>query len=253
MKRRGIFITLLVVVVLVVGGGLLYLQPWDQAEERVSQESASQVLAEARASSITTGAAATAGESSTTTAAPATANGASLDGTWQLAPGVTSEVGFRINEELGGVGAKTVVGRTPTVTGSMTIAGSTVSGVRVEGDLTDISTDSDRRDNAIKTRGLETYTYPRAVFTQTGPMELPSVPAEGTPVSATISGELELHGVTKPVDVPLEAKLDGGIILVTGSQRIVLTDFGIEKPTGGQVLSIEDVGDLELQLFFARA
>lgn len=237
MKRRGIFIALLaVVVVVVVGGGLLYFQPWDEAEERVSQEGASRVLEEARAASTTA----------------ASGNDASLDGSWALAPGVTSEVGFRINEELGGVGAKTVVGRTPGVTATMTIAGTTVSGVRVEGDLTGIRTDSDRRDNAIKTRGLETDTYPQAVFTQTDPVQLSSIPNEGTPVTTTIKGQLELHGQTRPVDVPVEAKLDSGVIVVTGAQRITLTDFGIEKPTGGPVLSIEDVGDLELQLFFAK-
>ena len=57
---------------------------------------------------------------------------ASLDGTWtiddstgSLAEGTSTFAGYRVQEELSGIGANTAVGRTQNVTGSMTIDGTT--------------------------------------------------------------------------------------------------------------------------------
>ncbi len=69
----------------------------------------------------------------------------------------------------------------------------------------------------------------------------------------TANGQLTLHGVTKDVQVPLKAKLSGDVIAVTGSLPIVFADYGISAPNSFAVVSIEDHGIMELQLFFTRA
>ena len=39
---------------------------------------------------------------------------------------------------------------------------------------------------------------------------------------------------------------------MTGSTPIVFADYDIEKPTSVAVLSVEDHGEMELQLFFTK-
>ena len=50
------------------------------------------------------------------------------------------EFGFRVEEELKGIGSTTAVGRTPEVTGTLVIADTTVSEVTIEADMTAITT-----------------------------------------------------------------------------------------------------------------
>ena len=53
--------------------------------------------------------------------------------------------------------------------------------------------------------------------------------------------------------LPLEAQLVGDNIVVVGSLDIVFADYGVSVPSAPVVLSAEDEGVLELQLFFSRA
>lgn len=195
------------------------------------------------------------------TAAPTTAPGAAarLSGTWRVDTTIGSFddfsstwAGYRIQEELDPIGSNTAAGRTPDVTGTLEIEGSTVTAVDIEVDMTTLRSDQSRRDNQLKTRGLETDRFPTASFTLTDPIVLDAVPAEGETISVQAAGELTLHGVTRPVTVSLDAELVGDTIAVVGSTEIALADFAIEKPTGFIVLSIADTGTLEFQLFFAR-
>jgi len=183
-----------------------------------------------------------------------------IDGTWNVDTSIgsfsdfsDSFVGYRVQEQLANIGGNIAVGRTPDVSGSLTIAGTEVTAATIEANLTSLKSDDDRRDGQLSRQGLQTGTYPTATFTLTSPIDLGSVPADGTEVSVTASGQLTLHGQTKDVQVPLKAKLSGSTIVVTGSIEIAFADYGISKPTSFAVLSIADTGTLELQLFFTKA
>ena len=65
-------------------------------------------------------------------------------------------------------------------------------------------------------------------------------------------GTLTLHGVTKPVTVPVEARWDGDTIEVAGNAPVVLADYKIEPPDTG-VVKVDDHGSFELALTFRRA
>ena len=217
------------------------------------------------ATSATTTATATAAPAETTsaaTAAPAAATAAAsgVDGTWQVDTSIgsfadftNSFVGYRVQEELASIGATTAVGRTPEVTGSLTISGTTVTAVEVTADLTALQSDERNRDRQLNRQGIETGTFPTATFVLTSPIELGSIPADGTAIEAVATGDLTLHGVTNSVQVALQAKLSGDTIIVTGSLPIVFADYDIAKPTSFNVLTIADEGIMELQLFFSRA
>jgi len=183
-----------------------------------------------------------------------------IDGTWNVDTSIgsfsdfsDSFVGYRVQEQLASIGGNTAVGRTPAVSGSLTIAGTKVTAVTIQADLTGLKSDDNRRDGQLSHQGLETSTYPTATFSLTSPIDLGSVPADGAEVSVSATGKLTLHGQTKDVQIPLKAKLSGNTIVVTGSLEITFADYGISKPNSFAVLSIADTGTLELQLFFTKA
>jgi polyisoprenoid-binding protein YceI len=69
----------------------------------------------------------------------------------------------------------------------------------------------------------------------------------------TAVGEMTIHGITNPLEMPLEAQLVDDLIVVVGSTEIVFTDYDVTVPSAPVVLSADDRGPLELQLLFARA
>ena len=158
-------------------------------------------------------------------------------------------VGFRVEEELSSVGSATAVGRTPEVTGSITIEGTTLTEATFEADMTAITTNESRRDDRVQS-ALETSEFPTATFTLTEPVDLGAAAADGGPVSVAAVGELTVHGITQAVEIPLEAQLVDGSIVVVGSMEIVFADYDVEVPSAPVVLSAEDHGILEVQLLF---
>ncbi len=172
-----------------------------------------------------------------------------LDGAWTADKSV-SFVGYRIDEELASLGAITAVGRTGEVDATLSYAGTQVLALEVTVDMTTVKSDRSRRDDAMKSRGLETDSFPEATFSLTAPIELGAVPVEGAGFTATATGDLTLHGVTQPITLDLDGVLLGDTLAVAGSVEIALADYAIEKPTGFSVLGIADVGLLEIELAF---
>lgn len=182
-----------------------------------------------------------------------------LDGTWAIDQTIGSFTdytstfaGYRVDEELAGIGAKTAFGRTPDVTGSLTLEGTNVTATDIEVDMTTLVSDESRRDNSLRRQSIETDRFPTSEFELTEPIELGSVPAEGQQVGADAVGRLTLHGVTKEVTIELKATLQDDVIVVTGLLPIVFADFDIERPVSAAVLTVEDNGLMELQLFFTN-
>lgn len=193
-----------------------------------------------------------------TTADPASG----IEGTWTVdadsgsfdftETASASFVGFRVNEELTGIGATTAVGRTPEVTGEITIEGTELTEATFEADMTAITTNESRRDSRVQS-ALDTAQFPTATFVLSEPVDLGDAAADGEAIAVTATGELTVKGVTKTVSIPLEAQLTNGTVVVVGSLDIVFADFGVEVPTAPVVVSAEDNGILEVQLLFTQA
>ena len=182
-----------------------------------------------------------------------------LDGTWTIDTSIgsfadfsSSFVGYRVNETFTDQKANEAVGRTPDVSGTLTLAGTTISTVDVTADLTTLQSDDDRRDGQLERQAIETGRFPTSTFRLTSPIDLGEVPADGETVSATAIGDLTLHGVTRTVEAPIEATLAGDVVTVTGRIDILFADYDIEQPTSFIVLSIEDHGIMEFQLHFRK-
>jgi polyisoprenoid-binding protein YceI len=182
---------------------------------------------------------------------------AGLDGAWAVDTSVgsfadfsDSWVGYRVDETLAGNRANTAVGRTPEVTGTLTMSGTQITAVEIAADLTSLKSDDNRRDGQLQRQALETAQFPQATFKLTSPIQLSAAPADGQTITATATGELTLHGVTKSVQVQIEARLSGDVVTVVGSLEIQFADYSVDQPTSFAVLSIEDHGTMEFQLHF---
>jgi polyisoprenoid-binding protein YceI len=183
----------------------------------------------------------------------------SISGTWVVVDGDGSNgsfVGYRVTETLFGLGRPSeAVGRTRGVEGTVTIDGTTIASADLTADLSSLSSDDGRRDNVLRGRALETSRHPTASFRLTEPIEIDGIPAPGDPRSITASGELTLHGVTQPVEIPLQAALVGGdepMIEVAGGLEIAMADFGIEPPSIAGVVTVDDRGTFEVHLFLRQ-
>ncbi len=161
-------------------------------------------------------------------------------------------VGFRVEEELASIGSTTAVGRTPLVSGSLTIDGEAVTSVTVEADMTGIITDDSRRDRAIQS-ALSTGRFPTAIFTLTEPIDLGTDPGSGGPINTAAVGELTVKDITRAVEIELEAQLVDETVVVVGTTEVVFADYDVTVPRVPIVLSAEDHGIVELQLFFTRS
>lgn len=175
------------------------------------------------------------------------------NGTWTVVVGENVFAGYRIQELFGGETIKkTATGRTPVVTGTMTVQGNQITVVDLTADLSQLKSSETRRDNSQRNSGLQIDTFPTATFTLTEPISLPSAPAEGSAADVQAVGELTLHGVTRPVTIPLQTSLRDGRINVAGGAPIVLADFEIQPPDSGFV-SVDDNGTFEVQLAFVKS
>lgn len=201
------------------------------------------------------------GASSTTEGDPgAGAATDGIEGTWSVdsesgefdyESATGSFVGFRIQEELAGIGATEAVGRTGDVTGSITIEGTTVTEGSFEVDMTTITTNERRRDDRVQS-ALNTGEFPTATFTLTAPIELGAGAADGETVAATAAGDLTINGITNQIEMPIEAKLVEGTVVIVGSVEITFADWDVAVPSAPIVLGVDDDGDLELQLLLVR-
>ncbi len=204
----------------------------------------------------------TSGNSTTTTQVVATTTEAdiSIEGSWIVDTEIgsfedfsNSYVGFRIEEELAqGIGKTTAVGRTPAVSGTLEFSSSELLSAEIIADLSQITTDRSWRDDNVYD-ALDAGNHPNAVFSLVGPLTLDDPETEGIEHPISAMGELTIKGVTQEVSVELTAQRIGQIITVTGQFPMVFSDFGVEVPTAPIVVSVEDNGLIEIQLFLTPA
>ena len=173
-------------------------------------------------------------------------------GTFSFKEATATFAGFRVEEELAQIGAATAVGRSPAVSGAVTIDRTTITEAEIEVDLTAIVSDESRRERAIR-EALNTGRHPTATFVLTEPLDFGQVPSEGETAAATATGDMTINGVTRTIEIPLQARVAGESILIVGSAGVVFSDFDVDTPTAPMVLSVADEGTIEIQLWLVRA
>jgi polyisoprenoid-binding protein YceI len=119
-------------------------------------------------------------------------------------------------------------------------------------DLRQLTSDESRRDNFIKGNTLQTNRYPTATFVPRETQGLPSpLPTSGQ-VTFALSGDLTVHGVTRPVTWQVTAQFTSDGVSGDATTQVNISDFGMSPPKAGPVLSIEDGLTLELAFSATR-
>ena len=168
-----------------------------------------------------------------------------LAGTWSVSDG--SQAGYRVAEVLNGQDV-TVVGRTPDVTGGLTIAGTELTAADVTVTMTTITTDSSNRDGQFLDI-LKTSQFPTATFSLTSPVDVSAI-TQGV-ASVQAEGTLTIAGVSAPVTVDLSAQTTSSGVEVSGSIPVTFADYGIDAPDLGFV-KVERSGTVEMLLELTR-
>lgn len=169
-----------------------------------------------------------------------------LNGSWTIVPGDasnTTAAGYTVDEVLNGSDV-TVVGSTTEVSGDVTIADNELTEGEVVVQTNSITTDSDRRDNQFRGNIFDTATYPTATFTFTSPVDLSSVPKDGTVTTVKADGTLTLKDQSRPVSVDIEVLQSGDTLIASGSIPTTWADYGIQPPSLGFV-TVEDSGTVD--------
>ncbi len=183
-----------------------------------------------------------------TAAATAPAQAGPVDGTWNVGAG--SLAGFRVRQTLLGKSSD-VVGRTNTVTGTITASRNRLTSATFRIDLTSIKVNDKTPPQFVKS--LDTQRYPSATFTLTQPTTLSSDLNTGATVTATATGQLRLHGVTRLVTFPLASRRNGSALEAAGSIPITFSDWDIVPPKNyGPIGSLADHGVAEFLLILHR-
>jgi polyisoprenoid-binding protein YceI len=190
-------------------------------------------------------AATTLGTATATT--PASSAGSAT--TYTLTP--DSPVGYRVVEVLFGQDTEGV-GRTNAVTGTITLDGTAVTAATFTVDMKTLKSDEDNRDRKFQGEIMETSTFPTATFAITQPIELGTLPIDGAEITATATGDLTLHGVTKSVTLDVTAKKTGDSIAIAGKTDVVFADYDIANPSNGAVTT-QDHGLIEFLLVATAA
>ncbi|WIB76170.1 YceI family protein [Curtobacterium sp. MCPF17_002] len=172
--------------------------------------------------------------------APSTIDDADLSGEWTV--GGDSEAGYRVHEVLNGSDV-TVTGRTDSVTGSATVDGTAITKATITVQVADIATDSAQRDSYFRDSAMDAAAFPTATFTLTEPIA-DAVPSGTGTTKVEATGNLTLHGVTKPVTATLEVGLNGDGVDISGSIPVTFSDYDVQAPSLGFV-KVDDSGAVE--------
>jgi polyisoprenoid-binding protein YceI len=196
--------------------------------------------------------------SSPTPTASASASGSASTagaGTWTVSSG--SQAGYRVREQLASLPAPSdAVGRTSAVTGTLTLAqaasGYSVTAADFTVDVSKLLSDQSRRDQRIHSQGLQSDRYPTATFKLTAPIALTTDAASGQAVRVSATGDLTVHGVTKSVTIPIDARLTGSKIELVGSITFPFSEFGMTPPSVGGFVTVQNNATMEFQLLLAQ-
>lgn len=178
------------------------------------------------------------------------------NGQWSVTGG--SFAGYRVREQLAQLTAPSdAVGRTSAVTGGLTLAldadgSGSVSNIKVQADLSQLQSDSQRRDGFISGNYLETDRYPTATFSASDPVAVERAVIDGAEGTIKVSGQWSIHGQTKAAAIDLKVRRNGDKVEAVGSYGFQWGDFGVSRP---QTQSATVKGDpvIEFSLVLRRA
>ncbi len=142
------------------------------------------------------------------------------------------------------------LGQTSVITGQITLnrAAPAQSAIGVFAvNLSTLTSDSARRDEALRTQWLESARYPVATFVARGLANFPDQPQEDQPVQFQLLGDLTVKQTTRAVTWDVTATLHNEMIAGQAQTRLRLTEFGVEPPAIAGILTVKDEVQVTLE------
>jgi len=164
---------------------------------------------------------------------------------FRLAPGA-STVQYFVEEEFFGQAAPfiTAIGATDALTGAVTLrfdaAGVAIEAGTFSADISTLTSDRPRRDQAIRERWLESNRYPLATFVATEVVDLPADAALGQDVAFQVQGDMTIRAATNPMTWAMNARIDGGVLTGAATTFFTMRDYGFEPPDVAGILRVTD-------------
>jgi len=162
---------------------------------------------------------------------------------FSIVPG-ESQVTYEVGETfLGENRFNVAIGVTPQIEGQimgdLTDPRSVVLGPVVV-DISQFKSDSDRRDNKIRSDFLQSTQFPLATFKPTQIEGVPDEYTAGEPVTLQILGDLTVKETTLPVTFETTVQLEGDTLTGEATTTILMSDFGIGPISLAGMLQTED-------------
>lgn len=154
-----------------------------------------------------------------------------------------SEVHYEVGETfLQGNRFNLAIGRTKGVAGEILVdmtnpAQSQIGTLVIN--VSQFTSDEDRRDNFIRRTGLESSKYPNATFKPTAIEGLPATVKAGDTLNLKVTGDLTVKETTKPVTWDVKLTVNADQISGQATVQIKMSDFGV-GPLKLPILSTED-------------
>ena len=115
---------------------------------------------------------------------------------------------------------------------------SSIGPIRV--DISQFTSDNQRRDNTIRERFLESAKFPIVEFTPLEIQGLPESYQEGQQITFQVSGDLTVRDVTKPVTFEVSFVGESDTITGEATTTILMSNFGFGPISIGGILNTED-------------
>lgn len=135
------------------------------------------------------------------------------------------------------------IGRTTQIEGLINVDrenpyASTISPILV--DISQLNSDNNRRDNALRDRFLLSSQYPIATFTPTDISGLPGNYSNGERVQLQVTGDLTVREVTRQVTFDVSVEIEGNDLQGDASTTILMSDFDVGPISIAGILNTED-------------
>jgi len=176
-----------------------------------------------------------------TTAEPASDNGMT---DYQIVAG-ESTLSYEVGEVLINQDNRfaTAMGVTSDISGTISLDGVNPQSTTIGTITVDISlfkSDSNRRDNTIRSRFLESSKYPQVIFAPTEIVGLPQSYQHGETINFQVVGDTTIRETTLPLTFDVSAVLDGAALSGQASTTFLMSDFGFGPISIAGILNTED-------------
>lgn len=128
------------------------------------------------------------------------------------------------------------IGKTSSIQGGLALQSKgtpTITALKVTVNLQTLTSDSSRRDDAIKSNWLDSNSYPLATFV----VKTPQVATTGT---FKLTGNMTIHDTTHTETFTVQGKQNGKTITGIAKSLVYMKDFGFSAPSIFGLLTVKD-------------